>query len=347
MLVTNYPRGQRELAGTFSQFTTSDTVRWFENRGVHLKTESDGRMFPSSNNSETIIECLLREAEKCGVHFFLQHTLSNIFCINDKFHLKFNAATLEADKIIVAVGGYPQLSQYAWLQNLDIEIIRPVPSLFTFNIKNSVFKGLEGVVMEQASVKIQNSNFIMEGPVLITHWGLSGPAVLKLSAFAALWLADVNYTFNIILNVMAPNKQDVVRQMLLNLKLTESKKVANTKFANLSSSIWLRYCTMVNAEDKYWSDISNQTINKLAELLTGFVMAIDGKSVNKEEFVTAGGVNLKQINHKTNEHKSIKGLFFAGEVLNVDGITGGFNFQHAWSSGYIAGIHASMPENPL
>lgn len=347
LLATNYPRGQRELLNKFAHFSTANTINWFEERGVYLKTEKDGRIFPVSDNSQSIIDCLLHEAELNNVKIFLNHILNDITITQNRFQLQFNESSFYANKVIVATGGYPNLNQYSWIKNLGINVVAPVPSLFTFNISKSVFKGLEGVVLENTSVKIQHTKYEVTGPVLITHWGLSGPAVLKLSALAAIELAALHYNFHLIINIMAPLKQDDVRQMLYDTKNAGNRKVVNTKFAHLPQRTWQCYCALVDVEEKYWNDVSKSALNKLAELLTGLVITINGKSVNKDEFVTAGGVSLSDVNPKTNEHKLIKGLYFAGEVLNVDGITGGFNFQHAWTSGYIAGVNASLPENIL
>ncbi len=343
-LIEFYPRGKKELRNAFSRFNTVDTVNWFESRGVKLKTEVDGRMFPISDNSETIIHCLMDEAEKYKVNIKMGYALQGILKIeNERFKLKFqNDEEIICDKVIITSGGSPNLNSYDWISNLGHTIIPPVPSLFTFNIPASPLKGLEGISSPSVTVKFEGSKLESTGPVLITHWGLSGPAVLRLSAFAARWLHEQNYFAVCYLNWFPEMNEEKVRQELFNLKESHpNKKMAGITFHGLPSRLWQRLCLLSGIDDDDTCNEINKTkVNKLVQNCSHMTLQIKGKTTFKEEFVTCGGVGLKDVNMQTMESLKVKGLYFAGEVLDIDGITGGFNFQSAWTTGFLAGLNA-------
>ncbi len=345
-LCQSYPRGDKQLRSAFSRFMTTDTIKWFEDRKVKLKTEADGRMFPVSDNSETIIDCLLKEAKKNKVTIELESEVKNIIT---SFHGGFeivlkDGRTIECDKVIVATGGSPKEEGLSWLKALGHEIIEPVPSLFTFNIPNNPLTELMGLSVDPARVKIPEIKLEYSGPVLITHWGLSGPAVLKLSSFGARKLADREYDFTIQVNWLNDKKEEALRQELFNIKAANpAKQVGNL----LPFKLPARLTTFLieksgMKEDKRWADISKEEINKLAQHVLYDTYHIKDKTTFKEEFVTCGGVSLNDIDFKSMQSKKVKGLHFAGEVLDIDGITGGFNFQAAWTTGFIAGTAAGQ-----
>lgn len=340
LLITNYPRGRKELRNVFSRFSTSDTVNWFESRGVKLKTEPDGRMFPQSDSSQTIIDCLLNEVEKNNIEIAFNTAVKEIKYENNKFEvLTETGKNFLFDKIIIATGGYPQLKSYQWLSFSGHTIIAPVPSLFTFNIPKNPFEGLMGVSVPFVRLRIDGFKEVSEGPMLVTHWGLSGPAVLKLSAFAARFLAERHYDFRISINFFPSMNEEELRQLLLSNKTNiKDRKILNSGIAALPGRLWERLVEIsgVHSELK-WGEIPNAQINKLASVISNSLIEVKGKTTFKEEFVTCGGVSLKEINMSTMESKLMPGLYFAGEILDIDGVTGGFNFQAAWSTGFIAG----------
>lgn len=343
-LTEYYPRGKKELRNAFSRFNTVDTVQWFESRGVKLKTENDGRMFPITDNSETIIQCLLNEAAKFNVKIKMKFTLHEIIK-NDsgKFELKFqNGEEIIFDKVIITTGGSHNKNSYNWISSLGHTILPPVPSLFTFNIPNSPLKGLEGISSQSASVSLEGFNLESSGPVLITHWGISGPAVLRLSAFAARWLFDINYSTVCYLNWIPLVTQEKVREDIFSLnEVFTNKKITLVPFYGLSSRLWQRLCLLsgIESNDKC-GEINKSKLNKLVQNCCRMKLQLKGKTTFKEEFVTCGGVSLKDVKMQTMESKKVKGLYFAGEVLDIDGVTGGFNFQSAWTTGFLAGINA-------
>lgn len=343
-LVTNYPRGERPLKSAFSRFTTTDTINWFTQRGVKLKTESDGRMFPITDSSQTIADCLLKEADKLHVKLHLQTEVKSIVAqLTGTFSLQTSKGNEQADRVIVTTGGHPKEEGFAWLKQLGHQIEKPVPSLFTFNVPQHPINELMGISVEQAKIKIEDTKYEFTGPLLITHWGFSGPAVLKLSSFAARDLAQQNYHFTISINWLGDKKEDVVRNELLNLKAANPTKHLRNLFpyTQLSKRLqdYLFSKSAVHA-DKNWADISKNDINALVKVLLYDTYEVKGKTTFKEEFVTCGGISLNDIHLKNMESKRLKGLYFAGEVLDIDGITGGFNFQAAWTTGYIAGTNA-------
>ena len=336
-LVEFYPRGKKELLGPFHQFMTGDTMEWFEIRGVPLKIEEDNRIFPESNSSQTIIDCLTQSAENAGVKVWLEQNVQSVVKSNEKFEIKTNTQTITADKLLIAAGSNPKI--WALAETLEHSIIPPVPSLFTFNINDKRIKEIPGISVPNATVKIVNTKLESSGPLLITHWGLSGPAVLKLSAFGARILADKNYQYNVEVNWLS-SSTEVVLKILKSIKENDPKKqvIIRSQFTEIPKRLWERLVLTSSIQfDSKWADLSNKELQQLAEQLTKCIFNANGKSTFKDEFVTSGGVNLKEINFKRFESKTHKNLFFAGEVLDIDAVTGGFNFQNAWTGGFIAG----------
>ena len=333
-LVQNYPRGEKELLGPFHTFMTGDTIEWFEKRGVALKIEEDGRMFPESNSSQTIIDCFVGEANKYGIAVLTNQPVQNIVKANNLWQIETKNETFTADKLVVATGSNPKV--WKLLEQFDHTIVKPVPSLFTFNIKDNRIKDIPGVVAKEVIVKVLDSNLESSGPLLITHWGMSAPAILKLSAFGALELAKRDYKFDIEVNFISTD-YDIAISRLKEIKQELPKKtIYNYTQFELPKRLWQQLVLASNInENLRWADANKNDIETLAKQLIKAVFHVDGKSTFKEEFVTAGGVNLKEINFKNFESKQHKNLYFAGEVVNVDAVTGGFNFQNAWTSGYI------------
>lgn len=347
----NYPRGGDFLRKLFSVFDANDTVRWFESRGIKLATESDGRMFPVTNSSETIAHCLMETARMAGV---VVHTQTGIrsFTYSPEAEQSFALETLSgetimADRLLIASGGHPQSQGYNWLRQHAIEIKEPVPSLFTFNCPDSPVLHLSGIAIPSVTVKISGTQFSNTGPLLFTHWGFSGPAILKLSAIAARHLADADYKFQIRINWLPSENPEKVRETLVAEKSARPKQqIASHARFGLPLNVWKAWVKISGNDDlQRWGDISNKSLNKLTEVLTNSEFDIQGKTTFKEEFVTCGGVSLTELNPTTLECKRIPGLYFAGEIIDVDGITGGFNFQNAWTTGYIAGYQISKPDS--
>ncbi|SHG99582.1 BaiN/RdsA family NAD(P)/FAD-dependent oxidoreductase [Winogradskyella jejuensis] len=333
-LVHNYPRGEKELLGPFHTFMTGDTIAWFEERGIELKIEEDGRMFPVSNSSQTIIDCFLFEAKKHGVEVLYNHSVKSIHVNENDFQLETTEGNLSCQKLIIATGSNPKI--WNLLSDLGHTIVPPVPSLFTFDIKDERIKDIPGVVAKNVTVKVIGANLESDGPLLITHVGMSAPAILKLSAFGAVELAKLNYNFKISINFIQQDTDDCI-DSLKAVKLDLAKKlVYNSPQFDLPKRLWKKLVLAANInEDSRWADLNKTQLEALAEQLTNAIFQVTGKSTFKEEFVTAGGVDLKEINFKTFESRRIPNLFFAGEVINVDAVTGGFNFQNAWTSAYI------------
>jgi predicted Rossmann fold flavoprotein len=334
-----YPRGQNFVKKTFHQFFTTDTIEWFKATGVGLKAEKDGRMFPVTNSSQTIIDCLMNEANSYGVEVRMNLGAKELKIQNEKSKIELgNGNILESDFVCVACGGYPKTSMFQWLQNLGHSISEPVPSLFTFNLPKHPITQLMGVSVEKARVKIEGSKLIEEGPILITHWGLSGPAVLRLSAWGARELAIMSYEFKVHINWLPEFNEQSLKEQFQNFRLSSSsKKIINHNFGFLPNRLWqfLLEQSGINSEIRF-ADLSSKVENILIKNLVDYIVEVKGKTTFKEEFVTAGGVNLSEVDANTMMSKKLPNLFFAGEILDVDGITGGFNFQHAWTSGWIA-----------
>lgn len=333
-LVKYYPRGEKELRGPFHQFCSGDTIEWFEKHGVELKIEDDGRMFPVSNSSQTIIDCFLTASHKLGITILTGQSVQSIFKKDNCWKIETQTENYLAEKLILATGSNPKI--WDMLHTFGHAIITPVPSLFTFNIKDPRIKELPGIAT-QVSVKVIGSKLESTGPLLITHWGMSGPAILKLSAWGARILHDKNYQFAIEVNWLNDIETEEAETLLKELKQEHAKKtVAKKSPLEVQNRLWesLVLASGIGAETK-WADLSKIQLHNLANQLTKSIFQVNGKSTFKEEFVTAGGIDLKEINFKTMESKIHPNLYFAGEIVNIDAITGGFNFQNAWTSGFI------------
>lgn len=340
-LSRHYPRGEKQLRPVFKKYDARTTVGWFASRGVILKTEEDGRMFPVTNTSQTIIDCFISLAEKlniaietgAGVVEIMQH--ENCFGA-----LTETGNRYEAISLLVAIGGSPKPEAYSFIRALGHSIRPPIPSLFTFNDADKNFSDLMGIAVPRAEVRIAGTKFRQGGPVLITHWGLSGPAVIKLSAWAAEYLHAVHYNFTAMVSWIGPVPEETLRADLSEQKRSRMKqKIWSNPLFELPQRLWTRLCELSEVpETKLWGDVSQRNINKLIENLIRCRFSIKGKTTFKDEFVTCGGVELGEVNLETMESKKVKGLYFAGEVLNVDGETGGFNFQAAWSTAFLAAI---------
>ncbi|WP_055442781.1 NAD(P)/FAD-dependent oxidoreductase [Lacinutrix himadriensis] len=339
-LVLNYPRGEKELLGPFHKFMTGDTIAWFEERGVALKIEEDGRMFPESNTSQTIIDCFLNETKKHQVEVLYSQTVKSILKDGDAWSIITQAEEFSAKKILVATGSSPKM--WKLLETLDHKIIQPVPSLFTFNINDKRIKDIPGVVAQNVEIQVVGTSLFSEGPLLITHVGMSAPSILKLSAFGALELAALDYKFTIEINFIKMALEDCL-EALKGLKLDLAKKsVLKAPQFDLPKRLWQQLVLASKiTEETRWADLNKNQLEALAAQLTKAHFNVDGKSTFKDEFVTAGGIDLKEVNFKTFESKLHKNLYFAGEIINIDAITGGFNFQNAWTGAYIASQHIS------
>jgi predicted Rossmann fold flavoprotein len=334
-----YPRGQNFVKKTFHQFFTKDTIEWFEGRGVVLKTEEDGRMFPVTDSSETIVDCLFSEVNKYGVQVKMNTGVTAISRENERWKiLTEKNETLLADFVCIATGGYPKASMFEWILSTGHHIEEPVPSLFTFNLPHHSITELMGVAVEKARVKIEGSKLSEDGPLLITHWGLSGPAILKLSAKGARVFKDMDYKFKVHINWMPGMSDQPLKDHLRSLRSSSpSKMIANLNFSGLPNRLWifLLETSGIKTETRV-ADLTAKSENALIKNLIDYVVPVSGKTTFKEEFVTAGGIDLSEVDANTMMSRIHPNLFFAGEVLNVDGVTGGFNFQHAWTSGWIA-----------
>ncbi len=343
-LVEHYPRGGKALRGAFSRFQPQDTVRWYESHGVRLKTEADGRIFPITDSSETIINCLMQTAAQAGVKLLTGVGVKGVKQVTEADQNSFqvelkNGQLFQCDRLLIATGSNPL--GYRWAANLGHTIESPVPSLFTFNIKDPRLQGLAGVSVNQAQVRLGTGKNKLEqtGALLITHWGVSGPGILKLSAWGARFLHDLKYNSSLQINWLPEYNYESLTQDLIASKETNSKKkIVNYCPLNLPKRLWQSLVTYVGINpNKVWSELNKKELNKLVGEIIQGQYQITGKGVFKEEFVTCGGVNLKEINFKTMESKKCPGLYFAGEILDIDGVTGGFNFQSAWTTSWLAG----------
>ena len=345
-LVKFYPRGGKSIRKAFNIFSTKDTIKWFEERGVALKTESDGRMFPVTNSSQTIIDCLMNEISKLGIIIKTETPIKKISQEGIGYTLHINGkerfgikSDQYFDKVIVATGGTPRKEGFEWLSELSHTIKEPVPSLFTFNMPNEKIVELMGVVVDPVTVKIMGTKFKSKGPLLVTHWGMSGPAILKLSAFGARILNEKQYQFKLLVSWIGDQNEKNVR---LSLDKTvddyPKKKVQNLNPFNLPGRLWIFLLKKLGIpEDMIWKNLGRKNINRIVHTLLNDEYEVSGKTTFKEEFVTCGGISLQDIDIKTMQSKRYSSLYFAGEILDIDGITGGFNFQNAWTSGFIAG----------
>lgn len=338
-LVKKYPRGANFLKKAFHHFNTTHCVKWFEDRSVRLKTEADGRMFSITDSSQTIIDCLLKEADKYRVKVRMNSEVRAVSVKENKFTVHLSDSNhFTCDFLCVACGGYPKAGMFKWLEQLGHLIEEPVPSLFTFNIPGNTITKLMGISVEKTLVKLVGSKLSEEGPLLITHWGMSGPAILKLSAWGARELANKNYHFNILINWLPDYNEQSLREKWQSIRNQySSQKTGNGNPFHLPSRLWIYLLNESGIkEDTRWADLPGKEQNKLIKNLVSQEFEVKGKTTFKEEFVTCGGIKLSEIDANTMQSKVVPCLFFAGEVMDVDGITGGFNFQHAWTSGWIA-----------
>ena len=334
-----YPRGSKQIKKSFMLFNSNHTLAWFKERGVELKKEADNRMFPITDKSITIINCFLDEAHKLGVAIKKGTAVQQIITSENNVRLVIDGFEHAYDKVIIATGGSPKKTGLAWLEDLGHEIISPLPSLFTFNMPNEVIKDLQGLSVKNAIVRVQGTKLVQQGPLLITHWGMSGPAVLKTSAWGARELAEMNYEFIAQINWIGNANEDEVRTLLnRHCYSYDKKKIENSNPFEIPSRLW-RFIIEKSDLDpqKINCELSKKEKNKLLNMLLNDVYEVKGKTTFKEEFVTCGGVSLKNVNMKTMQSKVVPNLYFAGEVLDIDGVTGGFNFQAAWTTGFIAG----------
>ena len=338
-MIKKYPRGSAFLKKAFHQFFTTDTITWFEERGVELKTEADGRMFPVSNTSQTIVDCLMQEVNKYGVEILMNKEVKAVNKMVERWQLIFaNDTTMDADFICIASGGYPKSAQFDWLQKIGHTIEHPVPSLFTFNMPGNNITSLMGITVDNVSVKVAGTKLVEQGPLLITHWGMSGPVILKLSAWGARLLANSNYNFTAVVNWIPAFNEQTLKDKFQQVRFdVAAQKICNRNPFGLPQRLWqyLLDQSGINLEMR-WADLPAKEQNKLIKLLCGQEFNVNGKTTFKEEFVTAGGVVLNEIDHQTMESKIAANLFFCGEVTDTDGVTGGFNFQNAWTTGFIA-----------
>jgi predicted Rossmann fold flavoprotein len=338
-LARHYPRGEKLLKNLFRSFQAKDTVAWFAAKGVILKAEGDGRMFPISDSSETIIDCFLHEIQRHRVAIELSTGEVAVQPGTNHFTLTTQTGlTVYARHVLVATGGHANPQFYQWITALGHTVVPPIPSLFTLNDSQKDFRDLMGVAVPQAEVRIATTKFSETGPVLITHWGLSGPAVIKLSAWAAAYLHEAQYQCTALVSWIGPAQEEVTRQFLHEYKAAHGKqRVYTNPLFSLPQRLWQKLCTLSAVEEsKIWAELPQKNLNKLLEYLIRCPFQIKGKTTFKEEFVTCGGVDLKEVHPDTMESKKVRNLFFAGEVLNIDGETGGFNFQAAWTTAHLA-----------
>ena len=334
-LVKFYPRGRQELLGAFYNFQPLNTIKWFEERGVELKTEEDGRMFPVSNSSQTIIDCFTAEVEKYGVKVRLKSGVNSIERIGSKWFVDINGERLEADDIIMAAGSSSKI--WKLLKSLGHRIVEPVPSLFTFNVADEKIHDLAGLSIANVKVKIKKKKSFTSGPLLFTHWGLSAPAILKLSSAEAPLLNELDYKFGILVDFIPEVNEEELSERLMDVQRSSTKNIYNHNTFDFPRRFWNYLLSEAKVpEDRIWPELRKAEKSSLISSLKRMEYQVNGKSTFKEEFVTAGGVSLKEVNFKTMESKKASGLYFAGEVINIDGYTGGFNFQAAWTTSYLA-----------
>lgn len=337
-LSESYPRGGRQLKKALGVFSTKHTKAWFKKKGIDLYTQDDGRVFPTSDDSQTIIDCFLSECNRYNIPVHQKHHIVNVKPNNNKIILTTKEDEFTFDKVIIATGGSPKKEGFQWLEKLGHKIVDPVPSLFTFNMPKEPITQLMGVVANQVLVSIPGTKLKSTGPLLVTHWGMSGPAILKLSAFGARELFEKNYQFTTSINWTSESNEELTRIKIHEIINNSPKKLlTNAKVISIPDRLWsylLNRCEFT--KDKKWSELGKKGINKLVSVLTNDCYPVRGKTTFKEEFVTSGGIDLDDVNFKTMQSKIVQNLYFAGEVLNIDGITGGFNFQAAWTTAYIA-----------
>ena len=340
----HYPRGQKSLKSLFRKYQAKDIVSWFEAKGVKLKTEEDGRMFPVTDSSDTIIDCFLSLADLYNIRIETGTGVKSINPAVDGFEILIDGGgKFSGKKVLIALGGHPNPQSYECIKTTGHSITSLIPSLFTFNDSEKRFKDLMGVSVPKGAVRIAGTKLFQDGPVLITHWGLSGPAVIKLSAWAAEYLHEKRYEMTVLVSWIGEIQEETVRKELLDYKSANKKrKIHSHPLYELSQRLWLRLCELAEIEEnKIWDELPQRNLNRLLELLIRCPFQIKGKTIFKEEFVTCGGVDLKEINLDSMESVKHKNLFFAGEVLHIDGETGGFNFQAAWTTAFVAAENIS------
>ncbi|MDA7803342.1 NAD(P)/FAD-dependent oxidoreductase [Crocinitomix sp.] len=341
-LIKAYPRGGKQLKKGFVEFNTQDTMDWFESRGVPLLIQPDNCVFPVSQNSQSIIDCFLNEAKRLRIIIKTECPVVGLKHIaEEKIQVDFARDSHESsvfDKVILASGGSPKRSGLDWLEELGHEIADPVPSLFTFNMPNESVRDLMGIVVEETITKVLGTKLKSDGPLLITHWGMSGPSILKLSAFGARILSEKNYEFSIQLNWVNIQNINIVEEEISSLIVTHSQKLLSSiRPYYIPDRLWKFLLKKADLpEDKKWNELGKKGVNKIVNILTNDIYAVQGKTTFKEEFVTCGGVSLSSIDFNTMESKAFKNLYFAGELMDIDGITGGYNFQAAWTTAFIA-----------
>ena len=333
-LVQFYPRGNKELLSVFTKFQPGDTMNWYEEHGVALKIEDDNRIFPESNSSQSIIDCLVNECRKKNVKILTKQTVTEILPQENGYKIHTTDQNYFADYVVFSTGGSPKA--FKMLEKLGHQIVAPVPSLFTFNIKNEILKDLMGTSFQYVNIEIPKLNLEESGSLLITHWGLSGPAILKLSAWGARELAALKYQFEIIVNFIGTASEDAL-EIFKNFKENEPKKsIGQAKIFDITNRFWQRILFVSGVDTaKQIANINNKEMQKIIENLCCCRMNVTGKSTFKEEFVTAGGVDLKEMDFKTMKSKKLPNFYISGEVLNIDAVTGGFNFQACWSEGWL------------
>ena len=351
MLLKKYPRGPRFLKKAFYQFATKNTIEWFANNGVQLHTEKDGRMFPTTNSSDTIIDCFLRKVHQYKIQVFTQHEVLDIkqhaentssTSLKNNFTIQLQGReNMHADAICLATGGMLKSDRLSWLTQFGHSIVAPVPSLFTFNTVDKKITTLMGIAVDKASIQWRGNKNIEIGPLLITHWGISGPAAIKLSAWCAREMAEANYEGAIIINWTNTFNESTLKMEWINYRMDFGKREMGSKNPfDLPQRLWHFLLQEAGvAMNTKWADLKSVNQNTLIQLLTRYTLDIKGKTTFKEEFVTCGGVDVQDIDAQTMESKLVPGLHFAGEMMDIDGITGGFNFQHAWTSGWLAAQH--------
>jgi predicted Rossmann fold flavoprotein len=333
--VESYPRGEKFLLTLFNRWSPEDTVNWFERHQVPLKTEADGRVFPTSNQSQSIINCFYQLIDKYQIEVLIKQQVISIKKEGEHFHIKTKQEkSFSAQSLVVATGGLRNKNFQSVLENLNHQIILPLPSLFSFHIQSDLLQGLAGISFQEVEVKLQSSKFFVSAPLLITHRGLSGPAILKLSAFQAIELHKKNYQCDLMVN-WVPAQENILLALKAYKQNNSKKLVSNqSPFTELPRRFWQKIIEHILGINGQWANVSQENLKKIFDILTQSQLTMNGKTLNKDEFVTCGGIDLKQINPKNLESKEIPNLYFCGEVLNIDGITGGFNFQSAWSSAY-------------
>lgn len=334
-----YPRGSKVMKKLFPKFFVKDTIAWFAERGVKLKVEEDGRMFPTTDSSQTIINCFLREIKKLQIDVWFNARVSSVETVENGYTLEVSKQKRTFDKVIWATGGVPNAKALDWLKERGYVIEKPIPSLFTFNMKKNPITQLMGVVANPVTVTVEGFKYQSTGPLLVTHWGMSGPAVLKLSAYAAAFLSQANYEYTVHVNWLGSQTENEFREELNALLLEVGKrKIGNKNPFELPARLWEFLLQKAEVDpNKTWNEVGKKALNKLINTLLNDIYDAKGKTTFKEEFVTAGGISWSNIQLPTMESKIDPGMYFAGELLDVDGITGGFNFQAAWTTGYLAG----------